>query len=302
MRNSIYFTLFFVPYLFFSCSSDDDFTEDFEKQGLLETINVVSSINVDDSLKIKDYLGVEIEKFFSFKTKATTTNQGFAIYNNKLFQCYHSNSIIDVIDLDIKEVTNSILLEPEELVHCNNVNFGGYFYDFNDKYPLLYVQQRGYANKLNAYRILVEGDSIFTAELVQTISFSPCFSSVTSISRESNILYVFYDYHNKRYLSTFYLPDFRGGDVSLEMKNALKTYLLPSTKVIQDTAADDKYLYFLCGYSYEGELWQIDMDTNEARVIDFPSYNYKSEPEGIDCYEDGLLVTFGRIIYKVKLE
>jgi len=285
-----------------SCSSDDDV---FEGNGLsseIETINIISDVNADDTLIIKENPEIEIEKLFTFNTKATTSNQGFAIYNNYMFQCYHTNNIIDIIDLNIKKVITSILLEPEELVHCNDVNFSECFFELSDQFPLLYVQQRGYANRLNAYRIISDGDSLFSASLVQTISFSPCSYSVTALSKSNNILYVIYGYKKERYLSTFYVPFYKGGDTRLEMKNALKTYLLPSTKVIQDTAADDRYLYFLCGYGNEGELWQIDLNKNEARVIDLPSYNLKGEPEGIDYYEDSLLVSFlGRAVYKIKV-
>ena len=296
------FFSFFLILSFISCEQDDDFIETLEGQGNLDIISVLPYLSIDDSLVIKEHPEVEIEKFFSFKTKATTTNQGFAIFDNMMFQCYHTNNIIDIIDLSIKKVISSIYLEPEELVHCNDVNFGADFYEPEDKYPLLYIQQRGYANKLNAYRIVMEEDSLLSASLIQTISFTPCSKSVTSINSTNNILYVMYVYNKARYLSTFYVPHFKGGDISLDMRNAIKTYILPSKKVIQDSAANEKYLYFLCGYGKEGEIWQIDMDTNEARVIDLPSYNLKGEPEGIDCYEDGLLVSFlGRAVYKIRI-
>lgn len=296
-----YSFLSILLYLSLISCEKEDFIEELEVQGEIETIIVLPNISVDDSLVIKEHPEVEIEKFFSFKTKATTTNQGFAIFNNMMFQCYHTNNIIDIIDLSIKKVTSSIYLEPEELVHCNNVNFGADFFDPEDKYPLLYIQQRGYANKLNAYRIVMEEDSL-SASLIQTISFSPCSYSVTSINSSNNILYVMYGYNKARYLSTFYVPNFKGENISIDMKNAIKTYILPSTKDIQDSAANDKYLYFLCGYGKEGEIWQIDMNTNEARVIDLPSFNLKGEPEGIDCYEDGLLVSFlGRAVYKIRI-
>ena len=298
---SSFFSFLFIL-SFVSCEQDDDFIEILEGEGNLETISLHPTLNVDDSLVIKEHPEVVIEKFFSFKTKSTTTNQGFAIYNNLMFQCYHTNNIIDIIDLNIKKVTSSIFLEPDELIHCNNVNFGADFYEIDDKYPLLYIQQRGYENKLNAYRIYMDKDSLLSASLVQTISFSPCSRSVTSISSSNNNLYVIYVYNKARYLSIFNVPDSKWGDIKLDMKDAIKTYILPSTKVMQDSAANGKYLYFLCGYGKEGEIWQIDMDTNEARVIDLPSYNLKGEPEGIDCYEDGLLVSFlGRAVYKIRI-
>jgi hypothetical protein len=113
-----------------------------------------------------------------------------------------------------------------------------------------------------------------------------------------------FGYNNIRYLSILDVPDFKDKNIKMDLRNAIKTFILPSTKIIQDSAADDNYLYFLCGQEKDGELWQIDITSHEARVIDLPSYNLNREPEGIDCYEDGFLVSFlgSSSFYKISIK
>jgi hypothetical protein len=291
-----------VLIMHFSCSGKDDMMETLDSLMKVDTINIVPSFHVADTLLVYDTIQVEVEKFFSFKTESQTSNQGMAIYNNMMFQCYHSNNIIDIIDLENKETVASIYLEPEELIHCNNVYFGKDFYDLNDSYPLLYIQKRGTANKLNVYRICSKSDTILSAELVQTMSFFYCKSSISVISRVDKTLYIVYSNGENRYIGLFDIRLLSNKGINLDVRNAVRTYYLPCTKTIQDTACDDKYLYFLCGLHNEGELWKIDMKTGKAVIIDLPTNKLKREPEGIDCYKDWIIVSFiDHSVYKLSI-
>ncbi len=71
-------------------------------------------------------------------------------------------------------------------------------------------------------------------------------------------------------------------DITVNVNLATETYYLPFKKVIQDTAFNNNYLYYVCGTSNQGELWQIDMKTKKAKVIDLPQNGLNSEPEGIE--------------------
>lgn len=294
--------LFIWGVLFFiACSKAEDI---FDVENKPLSIESNREMNID-SIKVIDssLYKVTIEKLFRFSSQSKTGLQGSAIFNNKMFQCHHSNNIIDVIDLEKKKVIYSIPLEPEELVHCNNVNFGPGFYDMTDTYPLLYIQQRGYENKLNAYRIISEGDSIFSAHFIQFILFYSCKSSVTAINRSKNLLHVFFPLNGHTHIATLEMPPFSDKNDIVDIKNATNILYLPLNKVIQDTACDDNYLYFLCGYGGEGELWQINMENFEAKIIHFPDFNISNEPEGIDCYDNEILVSFiGRNVYRIKIE
>lgn len=93
-------------------------------------------------------------------------------------------------------------------------------YDLMDKYPLIYVQQRDYANKFYAYRIVADGLSLIS---FNSDHFIFSFFIVTTISK-SNKLYVIFDNIKECYLSTFHFPYHDGSDTKLEMKNPLKNF------------------------------------------------------------------------------
>ena len=291
-----------VLVIHFSCSEKDDLIESPNGLMKVDTINIVPPFQVDDSLLVYDTIQIEVERFFTFKTQSQTSNQGMAIYDNKMFQCYHSNNIIDIIDLENKETIASINLEPEDLIHSNNVYFGTDFYDFNDSFPLLYIQKRGTTNMLNVYRIFSTADIVYNAKLVQTLSFYYCESSVSVINRVNNTLYIIYRNGENKYIALFDIPSLSKNEINIDVRNAIRTYYLPCTKVIQDTACDDKYLYFLCGLANKGELWKIDMKTGKALVIDLPNNKMKNEPEGVDCYKEWVIVSFvDRSVYKLSI-
>lgn len=256
------------------------------------TITPPKDTIISDSLCLSNHQEIEYTPLFKLTSTSKNEQQGIAIYDKYLFNCHHSNDIIDVFDLEAQKKVASISLEPETIVHCNNVNFGPEFYNNKDKFPLLYVQQRGYACKLNVYRIICNGDSITGAKKVQTISFESCSSCINTIDIKRNLLYAIYGMNGNSYISSFKMPSVKDGDISIHPKTALKTYYSPYKKIGQDTAFDNNYLYLLCGYSKEGELWRINLDNKTAKLIDFTEYGLYGEPEGIDIYNNDIYVSF----------
>lgn len=255
-----------------------------------------------DSLHVKDKPEIEYTKLFMLTSTSKNSTQGFAIYGNMLFNCHHSNDVIDVFNLETQEKVTSINLKPETIVHCNNVNFGSEFYDEDDKYPLLYIQQRGYACKLNAYRIVCNGDSIIGAEKVQTISFEECEWCSNAIDITNSLLYGIYRYKQRNYISAFKLPSAKKGDLSIHPTSALKSYYLPAMAVLQDTAFKGNFLYWVNGHNQEGQLWRIDITDKTARMIDLTKYGLNEEPEGIDIYNNNIIVSFlNTSLYNIKI-
>lgn len=283
-----------------SCEKNDDIGNAGDiDYFFVESIFPCDSIDIEtiDSTRQKMQNGdipseVIVTKLFRLSSISQYYAQGFAIYDKYLFNCHHSNDIIDVFDLETQKLIAYLPLEPDMIIHCNNVNFGSEFYSEDDEFPILYIQQRGYACKLNAYRIICSGDSIITAEKVQTIYFASCKSCINAIDTKNNLLYAIYEYKGKRYTSSFKLPSVHDGDMSIHPKAACKSFYTPYTKESQDTAFDDRFLYVLCGYNNEGELWIIDIDNKKARVISLPKYNLFAEPEGIDIYNGSIIVSF----------
>ena len=327
--------LVFVFLLLMSaCGSADDFVEELERSEAIDSIFVMpppdtTNTNPTDTFKIvkndtiivgndtiinpKDSIiadslqsayqpEITYSKLFTLSSTSRNTTQGFAIYDKYLFNCHHTNDVIDIFDLETKKKVSEIHLEPETIVHCNNVNFDSEFYSEDDRFPLLYIQQRGYASKLNVYRIICNGDSIITADKIQTISFESCSWGINTIDNRRNLLYTFYGYGGNNYLSSFRMPSYREGDVSIHPKSAYKTYYCPYKKVGQDTAFNDKYLYITCGYSKEGELWRIDIENKTAKLIDLTRYKLTGEPEGLDIYKGDILLSFfNKALYRITI-
>lgn len=328
--------LFFSYFVVSACGSADDFTDGLEEVWDVDSILVKpplpsDSTNVNptdsthahpsdtiiigndtiithkgstsaDSIFINDKPEIELTKLFKLSSMSNNTPQGFAIYGKYLFNCHHSNDYIDVFDLETQKTVVSIKMEPEDIVHCNNVNFGNEFYNKDDKFPLLYIQQRGVVCKLNVYRIICEGNTIVTAEKVQVIYFGSCSWCINTIDNNKNLLYAVYGYNGKSYVSSFRMPSVTEGNVSFHPRDAYKTYYRPFKKVGQDTAFDNKYLYIVCGYVNDGELWRIDMDSKVAKLIDLTKFGLYSEPEGIDVVNDDIYVSFTNdTLYKIRI-
>lgn len=269
----------------------------------IDILSIDSIIGTKDTAYTSYPSEVTINKLFKLSSISRNYSQGFAIYDKYLFNCHHSNDVIDVFDIETQMPIAYLSLEPDNIIHCNNVNFGSEFFSEDDKFPVLYIQQRGYACTLNAYRIICNGDTIVTAEKVQTIYFESCKLCINAIDTHNNLLYAIYDYKDKDYISCFQMPSVHDGDLSIHPRSAYKTYYTPFTKITQDTAFDDNCLYVLCGYNKEGELWIIDVENKMARVFDLPKYGMTAEPEGIDIYKGSILISFpNRPLYSITFQ
>ena len=326
--------IFIFLLLMSACGSADDFFEELENAGVIDSIlvnpsspvdstgrhpsdtirvpndstimpkdstsNDEDSMKVDDSLTVAHQSEIEFTRLFTIKSKSTRSTQGFAIYGDELFNFHDANDVIDVYNMKTCKVVASIDLEPESNVHCNTVSFSNKFYSNDDKYPLIYVQQGGLENKVNVYRIQYV-DSSYSAQKIQMISLSPCTHSLTAIDRDNNKLYIIYSYSG-RYIGYSDIPDFSSSEVVLNLIKAEKTYAIKIPKVVQDTAFGSGSHYFVCGYSKEGELWKIDMKTKTAKVIDLTKYGLNGEPEGLEEYEGNIIMSFSnRSVYKIKI-
>lgn len=260
-----------------------------------DNINIINNIVVLDdevlhSIALLASFEIDFVKIGVIdKSEKRPDIQGCCIYDGIMFQCYHTNEIIDLISVDSLKRKASILLESNTIIHCNDVSFGGRKYQESDHFPVLYIQQRGYASTVNAYRIWKNQD-FYDASLIQSIVFSPCNYSVSTIDAKRSLFYVLYDNGDGTILSSYDIPAFNKTttDVNLLKEAKNKSFFMPLTKVTQDMAFFDHYLFISSGYSGEGELWIVDVNTSMARRIDLPSYGIKAEPEGLSFYQGKL--------------
>ena len=137
---------------------------------------------------------------------------------------------------------------------------------------------------------------------IQTVSFTPCSHTLTAIDTEKKLLYVIYANHG-RYITFTSLPDYSTETTIVNLSKTNKTYALTIPKVVQDTAFDNDCLYFLCGVTGQGELWIIDLQKKNARVISLTKYGLNAEPEGLEVYQNDLIVSFiNKAIYRISIK
>ena len=319
--------VFIFLLLMSACGSGDSFLEELENAGVVDSIRVnpytpidsagkqssdtirisndsisndKDSTKVNDSLSVTSHSEIEFTRLFTIKSRSTKSTQGLAIYGDELFNFHDTNDVIDVYNMKTCKAIASIKLEPGPNVHCNTISFSNKFYSNEDKYPLIYAQQAGEQNKVNVYRIICK-DSILKAEMVQMISFTPCTHSLTAIDKEKEQLCIIYS-NKGRYISLTSIPNFTGGDTTIDLRRTEKTYTIHIPKVVQDTAFDNNCLYFICGYRNEGELWKINLQTKTAQIIDLTKYGLTAEPEGLDVYNGSIIVSFfNNTVYSLRL-
>jgi len=265
------------------------------------TSNDNSTSKTGDSIIISNSKEIEYQKLFTIKSSSGKATQGLAIYKDELFNFHDSNDVVDIYSISTGKQIASIKIEPEKDVHCNTVSFSSIFYEKGDKYPLIYVQQGGNYNKANVYRIIYK-DSIYSMQKIQTVSFTPCSHTLTAIDTEKKLLYVIYANHG-RYITFTSLPDYSTETTIVNLSKTNKTYALTIPKVVQDTAFDNDCLYFLCGVTGQGELWIIDLQKKNARVISLTKYGLNAEPEGLEVYQNDLIVSFiNKAIYRISIK
>ena len=245
---------------------------------------------VAHSISVLKSLDVHFERIGTLDhSEGHTYNQGCSVYDGVLFQCYHSNDIIDLISIDDLKREETILLEPETIIHCNNVNFGGRKVRESDPFPVLYIQQRGYASTLNVYRILYK-QGFYDASLIQTITFKECKSSVSAVDTKNNLFYIFYNTGEDKIIACYDIPSFSKESITIDLSKERKNRprILQLTKVTQDMVFVDHFLFISSGYAGEGELWIIDVTSGVARMVNLVDNGLKAEPEGLTVYDGQL--------------
>lgn len=286
---------FFCFFCLYSCNSasgiDNDFIED-----LRDTI-----VNGTETLKkTHRYRCVEI---FTEETTVSTSRQGIAILGDSLFQFYDTNNQIDIYDLNKKELVATISLKAETTTHCNNIDFSNIYYNEDDIFPLVYVEERGRLHRTVVYRIM-EKDSDYKAEKIQTINFTPCSWCTTTLDDKGNYMWVYYSNDtNGRLYSKIKMPDLDMAykAVNLDEETCLENIPLTSTKVGQDATVHNGFMYHLHGYSNEAELRITDLKSlKENSIIDLTGIGFRGEPEGISFWNNTLLIVNSKgTVYKL---
>lgn len=240
--------------------------------------------------------------------------QGCAVYGNYLFVADDSLSCIGIYDLTTKTLVNSVSFTRNTNYHCNNLNFGTYKYADSDATPCLYIsQEKATTHLILVFQVTFNG-SIFSLNLVQTITMPAPLAGVTPyypnsmIDSDNGILYVMgYSSNsysesnsNKIIVLKYELPLPTAGDITLATTDIYAKF--PSITATQGGCIYKGKFYQAFGTANAGSIVvrSGDMLTFYNRLL-LPSYGIVTEPEAVCVFNDCLLlVGINKVIYKIE--
>ena len=233
--------------------------------------------------------------------------QGAAVYGKYLFQFNNFRERCAVYDLEADKLVQTIELERDKLLHCNNANFSRQYYDESDPFPLLYISMENILkHNVMVYRLTgKEGD--LRMEPVQTITWPKpedcgCYYPNVILDNENGKIiqmgYTQNNFHvaegNKLIIRVYPLPSRENGDVTFTPADAEKTFELPCVTATQGAFCRNNRIYQIYGINLqEGlSLRVIDLDREKfVTCVDLPDIGIKSEQEGIGFYKEGIIMT-----------
>ena len=258
-----------------------------------DTVKYISKENFKFDFKNLSYNNIVVKSAFKMKNVVGTSYQGMAIFNDYMFQTHSTANYIDVYNLLNYSLAFSISMWPEATLHCNNADFGPYYYEQNDSFPLLYLGHKSGLHKTSVYRIIKKEEK-YAMEHIQDIDFYPCSNTITNNDNANGHMYVSNTINDIRYITKIKTPYFDSSylTLSLNKENTLDNFAVEQNKVAQDATVYNNILFQLKGGSGEGEICLYDLVSHkQIFVIDWNVVGMRGEPEGIAWYKDRLVVT-----------
>ena len=263
---------------------------------LLFAVSFLTACTADDS----ERLNFSAELHMTETHEVTRSYQGAAAYGKYFFQFSDHMENVGVYDLETKSLLSVAKFEMNELYHCNNANFGKYYWQEGDEFPLLYVSMEN----IDAHCALVlrveRAGNDFTFTKVQTVVYpDPKESSVyypnCVIDVDNGYMYVMgyktYSYKkaegNDIRVWRFALPEANENTetVVLKVEDAQKTFELESITATQGAVATGGKIYQVYGYNNWLYFRVIDPEqgafTANVRLI---KHKFRNEPESLTYY------------------
>lgn len=271
----------------------------------------------------KDTAEVSYCKYMSL-SPSYGIGQGGACYDKYFIQGYQNNGAFGIYDLEEKkslgkiDITNPV---PSSKIHANTLNFGTQRYDRNDFFPLLYVSS-GYPRNVNGsslsfiyvYRITksenVDGDIIFDASLIQTISLKG-FGYWTEgiIDNDHNVLWLKYEPGGEYKYASFNVPKYDAGDIEISLDEHIVDFSIGEQPFMSSNQGHLFYndrILLVSGISPNTQkLAFIVINTlthSRELVIDLAEIGLRSEPENVFFYHDQLMVGYRKSIYNFNVK
>ena len=243
------------------------------------------------------------------------TPQGACIYEDQLFQFY-AWSKFSVYDLLTNTLSGIFSFDEATAgLHCNSACFGNK-QNSTDAYPLLYVNSYldNVGNGVCEVHKITESNGTYTTDLIQTIHIDFTDNTlwtgeVINPSTLANgnflvdtinnrlIAYVTQGFARTRFFM-FELPDTAIANVTLSTNNIIDYFDLAYIANIQDSCLHNGMIYMTAGINWGDydqilRIYVINLNgrsiVSEIHLEEISALN--TEPEGIDYYDDSLVIT-----------
>lgn len=267
----------------------------FSRLFLFPIITVISATALAQSVEPLPEQNYQVRQVLKQTASSTKeSRQGAAAFDGILFQFHNSNDVVDVYEIATGRKLQEIKLTRYAENHCNNVNFSSQKFSRKDRFPLLYVSTER-ANATFVYRV-IEQDGQFSLLKIQTIHlplpetmglyFPNCI-----IDSKSNSYWLSGYSQNSwkspannnhlRYIR-FRLPDFRKGDATIQIADALQEFTAQWVYATQGVFIKGKRIYHSSGIEKDNILLRV-INTKTGRIE--KAYHpfakgITSEPEG----------------------
>ena len=265
-------------------------------------------INVQNEIACEQYM----------RLKSGIVPQGTACYDKYLFVASDTLPSLNIYDLETATNIADITFEPVSTYHCNNINFGTEKYAENDYFPLLYISQENIAeHKCLVYRITMD-DTVFTAELVQTITYpDPSVANMyypnCFLDNLNNLIYLLgytkssYSADENRILRVtgYNLPLLSSGDVTLNLNDAIQNFVINTVKTSHQGCIinGDKIIQAYGNPSNIPDIYIGQISLSAERCVTRIRLNelgITTEPESLFVYENHLFIVLAnRYVYKL---
>lgn len=242
------------------------------------------------------------------------SRQGCAVYSDYLFVFHHTNDVIEIYDLNSKELWNTIQLSGSDLCneeyHCNNANFGTQRFSDSDPFPLLYVSMEHICQHSILVLRVIENDNRLSIELVQRIElpkpeeislfYTNCYidenDGVFWVSGYTSDSYVASQGNYLRYVEFALPPVSSGHSIILQRTDVLQSCIFESISATQGGLIINGKLHQVFGGLYSPRYYVV-FDFERTAVIKNDLSRVRCEPEGLFVWKDRYYYTSQHSVY-----
>lgn len=220
-------------------------------------------------------------------------NQGFAIFNDVLFQLYNDNKIV------LSDFRNGAMISRLDIasLHGDTIDFSNEYYSEDDEFPLAYITIDTNPATVHVVRITRESSDLIRVYSFPDIKITGYYAG-HCLDAANRLLYLvgyanesyYLDDNNKMIVTCWDLQSFTENEDKTITPNLIDSYTIPFIITVQGQRLYQDKIYLLSSHNGVGEIGIdtriIIIDPKERRVVgcfdQFPEKIKRTECEGIE--------------------